>query len=69
MGRGESRGGGARHAKVIEREKREEGEGGVAKKKTEKENVRKGVNKPRRELLSFEGFFFSPSPLSQNPIS
>lgn len=50
---------------MIEREKREEGEGGV--KKTEKENARKGVNKPRRELLSFEGFFSSP--LSQNPIS
>lgn len=28
----EAAGGGARHAKVIEREKREEGEGGVAKK-------------------------------------
>lgn len=41
---------------MIEREK--ERRGREEWQKTEKENVRKGVNKPRRELLSFEGFFF-----------
>lgn len=44
-------GGGARHAEVIEREKREEGEGGVAKK-NRKRKCKKG-REQAKERASF----------------